>query len=789
MIWFAILLSAAGWELHSGFYVAPDPGAAWRLWALAVVLLLAAYPPAAGRRRSPAAYGNTLGCVVVAGAVIVSVQFLFSLGYERLLVGAPTLDWLAPLIWLAATLLGYDAGIGEGLVHIQTQQQLFSFSLGPEKFGLPFIGLVLLPGAVLLYADTPSQRRFWQRLALLSGAALGYCVARLGLLVALFVDYEKLSVFWQPLWLVLQFLPLVLLLALLLPLRATAPVWLARWQPREAAYAGLLAALTLMLTVVGSYRPAGEKTDVRVLIDDAHSDWAWTDVVFDKFAFNRKATYSYTNLVEHLGRYYSVEVNRDQPLTAALLSGFDVVVLKTPTRPYAEAEIDAVERYVSDGGGLFLIGDHTNLFGMTTHMNPLAGRFGLRFEDDDTFDLASGQPSVLRNSPLNPHPIAQGLNGMAFETSCSVVAPLHADRVLVGYALGSELVDYSHINFFGNMAVDSHDRYGVFLQGAALDYGRGRVSAFTDSTIFSNFSVFQEGRAELALATVAYLQAGPSWHRAWWWLLLVLAVAALGLALRKRWVHASLRAGMPALALALPAGLLLVKLVHLQLYTPPEPRDPYPKLVFDRYFSQYELPSMIEVGGGLREKSFDAFFVATQRMGFVPRIRRDFVDALGEGYPFILINPVGAVYTRHAAAVSAYLRSGGSMLVMVDDKGPFHSLNALLNEVGVGIVPKLPGAGVGAGEVEVVGVEPVALPPEFAAAAGSVPAVYRTEFGRGRLVLVVGAQYLSQERMGPVFNNPDEAERALYLLEYHLIDDILLQNNAGETPAVGVLSP
>ena len=42
------------------------------------------------------------------------------------------------------------------------------------------------------------------------------------------------------------------------------------------------------------------------------------------------------------------------------LAKCDVLVIKTPTQRYSPAEVDAVVRFVERGGGLLLIGDHTN---------------------------------------------------------------------------------------------------------------------------------------------------------------------------------------------------------------------------------------------------------------------------------------------------------------------------------------------------------------------------------------------------------------------------------------------
>ena len=65
----------------------------------------------------------------------------------------------------------------------------------------------------------------------------------------------------------------------------------------------------------------------------------------------------YDNLatfVDYLRGFYDVRVKRAGDLDRACLDAFDVVVLKTPTRPYTPIEVDALHAWVEDGGGLYL---------------------------------------------------------------------------------------------------------------------------------------------------------------------------------------------------------------------------------------------------------------------------------------------------------------------------------------------------------------------------------------------------------------------------------------------------
>ena len=777
MIWLAFLLSALGWSFQWGMYVQADSPAALWCWAGAAAMFVASYVGSCARqRRGVLWWRRTAPSLLLLPLVCFASQWLFLLTYERLAMAATNgIDWLALPVIVAVRLLGFDAYAFEGTVHIQTGLATLGVALTFDKLALPLFGSLLAPGIILVLSNAAGQlRRVLWWLFKTAVVAAAYCLVRFAVVLGLTIDDVHVDAFWLPTLLGVQVAPLSLLLNRFCPVQSfmaheTAP------PKSEVAFGGALLLATALLAFLSVVRLPSGNSAVSVLVDDAHSNWSWTNVPFGKHSYSRQATYSYTNLVDFIGYHYSVEVNRDRPLDELDLSRFDVLVLKTPTAPYAKSELDAVESFVEHGGGLFLIGDHTNLFGMTTHINAVADRFGIHFEDDATYDLDTGDQSRFQPSGLNPHPIARLVEGFEFETSCTIRGPFTAEFVLPGRALASEMVDYSHVNFFGNMRFDLVDRFGVFAQGVAVRQGAGRVFGFTDSTVLSNFSLFKEGRAEMVLAVIAYLNGTSQIPVYVVWLT---APALLGivawLLTRLGLIRPSLRMSIPAVAGGLSLSLLAAANVHDRVFRLPDPVVDYPVVVFDKDFSQFELPSMIVRGlGQSRERSFDAFYVATQRLGLVPRLRRDLASSLEESDTLVVINPVGVVYERDAMAVQQFLDRGGRLLMMVDDRGPFFAANGLLSGSGVQMTPA-PSSGddrrIG---VQVDGLEQAHLPNDFDAASHELPMVYWKPVGRGRLVLVMGGQYFSQEWMGQAFNSPDEDQKLLYELEYYLFEELL----------------
>ena len=53
-----------------------------------------------------------------------------------------------------------------------------------------------------------------------------------------------------------------------------------------------------------------------------------------------------------------------------------VLILKCVTSAYREEEINAILEFVGKGNGLILIGEHTDLYGMVTNLNPICEKLG-----------------------------------------------------------------------------------------------------------------------------------------------------------------------------------------------------------------------------------------------------------------------------------------------------------------------------------------------------------------------------------------------------------------------------
>lgn len=721
-----------------------------------------------GRRWGSAAASFLSLFVAVASAqTVFHLLYWRTVPYFRVSVGA---DELAGLF----RLLGLDAAAADGLIAIQKLDRVVQIRPTLERLGVYSIGLFLVGAWASVVLWGARRRLATGLLSLILCAA--YAILRFVTMALLSSDLGRTEMFWNPAVTLVSIVPLTLLAAAWLPRCVYEP---ATASPRRAAPVRLSAAvvLTLLGAAVGAfsatYEFPGERKAGRVLLDDFHSGhWEKSTGEFGPESYGQDAIYNYVLLRQWLSEFYDVRVDVDQRLSDELLAEVDVLVLKTPTQPFLEGERDAVVRFVESGGGLWLVGDHTNLFGMSTYLNPMGAAFGLRFRLDDTFDLTNGQPSRYRPPLFGRHPAVALLDEMTFQTSATIVAPFSARPVMVGYGLGSEYVDYGHVNFFGNIQVDPQDEYGLFLQAAAVSHGRGRVLAFSDSTVFSNFAMFLPGISELALGSVEYLNRREG-NRA---VIPILAgggavVLFAGILLASPWRRR--RTGSVVWG-SVPIGLLLGGAAatsrNMADYPMPPSRATAPRVVVDDSICSFRLPSSLDYTVTDSERCFDAFYLNLGRLGLHPGI----ADGLGadavQGVARVFLYPTRLPSESDLGELRRFVEGGGRVAVFETRAFTSPATRAMLEALGLA-----PVAAAGGQRSAPAGatVEPISIPAELRPRLENDVAVYEKRLGAGKVMFISGAEWFSRKYLGQVYKSPNLLEREWHRVQYYVIDRLM----------------
>jgi len=376
-----------------------------------------------------------------------------------------------------------------------------------------------------------------------------------------------------------------------------------------------------------------------------------------------------------------------------------------------------------------------------------------------------------------------------FATSCSLAAPLTAENVIIGYGLASEYLDYSNPGFFSNMMLDTHDDYGLLLQAAAVKYGRGRVVAFTDSTVFSNYSMFFLGKPELALGVMEYLNRSNLYADLLNCAFLALAFIALGLAiycLRK--LHR-----MAVVAICLSAGVLSFGLsawgfgtLNRTAYPLPCPHTDFTRICFVQDHSDFSLPGLLDYRNP--ESAFDTFYVWTQRLGYIPSVEPSLSEALEKGDVIVLINPVGDFTAPEIEATKRYIEQGGKVLLLDSVLNQNSTANQLLYVFGMQtglssssylVSENTPGQKSEENESErnigtistpllsIWGGEPLLADDEERVL------VSVTRRGEGMLMVMTDSFSFSRAGIGYMYRKPEPFELEMYEIEFYIFNYLL----------------
>jgi hypothetical protein len=340
--------------------------------------------------------------------------------------------------------------------------------------------------------------------------------------------------------------------------------------------------------------------------------------------------------------------------------------------------------------------------------------------------------------------------------------------------------DYHASNFYPQVEDRADARYGAFIQLWAVRRGAGRVLAFTDSTVFSNFSAFEPGRTELMLGMIEWLNhrnRGPDprpWLLGAGGVLWLLALTGMG---GRRWLPP-----LAALTLFGWAGAVLAVRAHHPVALPlPAPRRPLTEVVVDRTLSDAPLSKC-----GFIKASPEGFGIFEQwilRLGYFTA-RREGARAF-EGRGMVILEPDRLATEAFRTRLVDYVKRGGRVLVVDSALSRQSTVNSLLHPFGLSVDMASDVAGVleppaGWPAVPVESVRTVNGGEPLFTVAGQ-PVGARAGFGQGAVVLIGFGARFNDDHMGITTDiEPDAAMRQVYELEFRLLRHLMEETADGD---------
>jgi hypothetical protein len=550
----------------------------------------------------------------------------------------------------------------------------FSHSVGSTigqayAFGATAGGLHVMA----LFAAWGLARLIWKR----SGRWWHFPVFLLALIVATGVTQMLLTVLaiavqlWIPELDFLLFNAQVLYLALAL----VPAAWYYRKVPvgERVAALNLRPALTVLIVAAGVLLGVGlglapnEGTGGGkvLLLDKGYLDWSTPD--FGRYGGRSGGMFG---RLPHLLEAQGYDVERATGLLSAeALAGARALVIINLMDPLEQVEKQAIWDWVSTGGSLVVLGDHTGVMGIREPFNDLLKPVDIEFK----FDSATYWGQSWRDAlEVMPHPITGDLE-VAEDVQIWIGASLGlappARPVITAKYGYSDIGDEQNFDrsYLGDRRHNPGEQVGDLCLVADAGHGKGRVLVFGDT------SSIQNGALVMSWAFV---------QRMFQWLTspaasspgaLRLALAAAGLVCLVVAARSLRRSAASWLILAL--ALVAAMEVADRLTAPPAPpRIGAPKAVIDiSHGERFDQLSWYDdcIGG---------FDLNLMRNGYNPLLMREFSAGLVlDSELLVVIAPARRFGTAELDLLREFVEAGGVLIVSTgyEEKDGSESLLAL----------------------------------------------------------------------------------------------------------------
>ena len=232
----------------------------------------------------------------------------------------------------------------------------------------------------------------------------------------------------------------------------------------------------LMISFISNFLTYEKK----IYIVNNSAVWATDTGRYDTNDWTLKTSYSYSLINEFIDHKFTVY--REENLKNLLEIMPNFMLYMTPTKKFNKDELEILDEYLERGGEIIFIADHTDLYGHARVINDFIENYGIKLNYDAIYNYADRNKKIrVNNMPLSA---LRPLTGCSIQ----IIRPTYVRSIFVDFI--SEKADYTRPNFFAEMHWTPDDDIGVYPFMTSTYVKSGVISICTDSTLFSNFSIF-----------------------------------------------------------------------------------------------------------------------------------------------------------------------------------------------------------------------------------------------------------------------------------------------------------
>lgn len=196
------------------------------------------------------------------------------------------------------------------------------------------------------------------------------------------------------------------------------------------------------------------------------------------------------NITTYLNLTDYTTIIETETITRTMLQNTAVFVVANINVSFSSQEQTIIWDYVSNGGALLVIGDHTNVGGIQDPLNNLLKPVGIRYRFDTALPFDE-QFKWLTCTHLLHHPITAQVthsDELQYGIGASLDLSYPAFPIIIGASAFSDAGNRSNedIAYLGDYEYNKGEQLGDVILVAGAYYGNGKVLVFGDTSLFQN---------------------------------------------------------------------------------------------------------------------------------------------------------------------------------------------------------------------------------------------------------------------------------------------------------------
>ena len=212
---------------------------------------------------------------------------------------------------------------------------------------------------------------------------------------------------------------------------------------------------------------------------------------------------------------YSVSRLTQGPITIDKLQGYNTLILMAPERSYSDSEVNAIKQFVSNGGGLFIVGSNWGYDdgGLNFSYNKIAQGFGISFANNEIVTNNKDYliyPNFVKITNITANPITTNIPTYYHLMGTYIKNP--GNSTVLAYTDASSWGDQGYLedgHTESNNVKDANETGGPLPVLSDMNYGKGKIIFMGAAGTFVNSFIYRDNGQKLELNSVNWLSNIP----------------------------------------------------------------------------------------------------------------------------------------------------------------------------------------------------------------------------------------------------------------------------------------